>query len=56
MFLIILKTKKAKKICKHAVKKLSYLLRYFPDQYKPWQMCYKAVLENGGTLNYVPDC
>ena len=25
---------KTKKICKHAVKKLPYLLRYFRDQYK----------------------
>ena len=25
---------KTKKICKHAVKKLPYLIRYFPVQYK----------------------
>ena len=25
---------KTKKICKHGVKKLPYLLRYVPDQYK----------------------
>ena len=25
---------KTKKMCKHAVKKLHYLLRYVPDQYK----------------------
>ena len=41
---------------KHTVKKLSYLLRYVPDQYKTQQMCYKAILENGGTLESVPDC
>ena len=35
---------------KHAVKKFSYLLRYVPDQYKTQQMCDKAVLENGETL------
>ena len=35
---------------KHAVKKFSYLLRYVPDQYKTQQMCDKAVLENGKTL------
>ena len=46
-----LKTKKKKKLCKHAVKKLPYLLRYFPDQYKTQQMCEKGILENGGTLN-----
>ena len=41
---------------KHAVEKLSYLLRYVPDQYKTQQMCDKAILENGGRLNSVPDC
>ena len=40
---------------KHAVEKLPYLLRYVPDQYKTQQMCDKAVLENGGTFNSVPD-
>ena len=29
---------KTKKICKHAIKKLHYLLRYVPDQYKTQQM------------------
>ena len=42
-------------MCKHAVKKLLYLLRYVPDQYKTQQMCDKAILENGGTLESVPD-
>ena len=32
---------KNKKMCKHAVKKLPYLLRYDPDQYKTQQMCVK---------------
>ena len=39
---------------KHAVKKLPYLLRYVPDQYKTQQMCDKVILENGGTLK--SDC
>ena len=43
-------------MCKHEVKKLPYLLRYVPDQYKTQQMCDKADLENGGTLKSVPDC
>ena len=30
---------KTKKLCKNAVKKLSYLLKYAPDQYKTQQMC-----------------
>ena len=35
LFLIILKLKK---MCKDAVKKLPYLTRYVPDQYKIQQM------------------
>ena len=34
-----------KKLCKHSIKKLPYLLRYVPDQYKTQQICDKAVLE-----------
>ena len=29
---------KTKKMCKHAVKKLPYVLRYVPDQYDTQQM------------------
>ena len=47
---------KTKKMCKHAVKKLLYLLRYVPDDHKTQQMCDKAILENGGTLKSDPDC
>ena len=47
---------KTKKMCKHAVKKLPYLLRYFRNRFKPLQMCGKAVLENGGILKFLPDC
>ena len=43
-------------MCKHEVKKLPYLLRYVPDQYKTQQTCDKADLENGGILKSVPDC
>ena len=43
-------------MCKHAVKKLPYLLRYISHQYKTWDMCDKAILENDGTLYSVPDC
>ena len=35
---------KTKKIDKHAVKKLPYLLRYVADQNKAQQMCEKAIL------------
>ena len=47
---------KTKKISKHVIRKLPYLYWYVPDQYKPQQMCDKAILENGGTLNSVFDC
>ena len=42
-------------MCKHAVKKLPYLIRYVPDQCKTQQMCDKAILENGGTLKSLSD-
>ena len=43
-------------MCKHAGKKLPYLIRYVPGQYKTQQMCDKAILENGGTLKSVSGC
>ena len=41
---------------KHAIKKLPFLLRYVPEQYKTQQMCDEAILKNGGTLKLLPDC
>ena len=46
---------KTKKMCKHAVKELPFLIRYVPDQYKTQQMCDKTVVKNGGTLKFVPN-
>ena len=43
-------------MCRHAVKKLPYLLRFLPDRYKTQQMFDKVVLENDETLKSVPDC
>ena len=40
---------KIKKMCKHEVTKLSFVIRYVPDQYKIQQLCDKIVLGNGGT-------
>ena len=34
---------KTKRMCKHAVKQLRYLLRYFPDQYKIQQMIMQLI-------------
>ena len=47
---------KTKKMCKHAVKRLPVVIRYVSDQYKSQQMCDKAILENGGTLESVSEC
>ena len=35
---------KTKKMCKHVLKKLPFVIRYVPDQYKAQQMCVKAIL------------
>ena len=43
-------------MCKHAVKKLPYQLRYVPDRYKTEQMCDETTLENCGILNSIPGC
>ena len=43
-------------MCKHAIQKFPYLLRYVPDQYKAQQISDKSILENGGTLNSVTEC
>ena len=41
---------KTKKMCKHAVKKLLFLIRCFADHYKMQEMCDKTILENGVML------
>ena len=43
-------------MCKHAVKKLRFVIRYIPDWCKSQQMCDKAIRESGGTLESFPDC
>ena len=43
-------------MCKHAVKKLPFVIRYVPDRHTTQQICDKAIFENGGTLKSVPDC
>ena len=47
---------KTKKMRKHAVKKLYYLLRYVSNRYMIQQMYNEAVLENAWMLEYVLDC
>ena len=41
---------KTKKMCKHAVKKFPFGIRYVADRYKTQEMCDKVILENTGTL------
>ena len=43
-------------MCKNASKKLSFVIKYVPDQYKVKQMCDKVIIENGGMLGFIPDC
>ena len=38
------------KMCKHAAKKLSFLIKYLPGWYKTQQICAKVTLENGGMM------
>ena len=44
---------KTKKICKNAVKKLTFVIIYDPDQYKTQEKCDNAILENGGMLRLI---
>ena len=53
---LVLDHVKTKKMCKDAVKKLPYRRRYVPGKYKTQEIFDKAIQENGGTLNSVPDC
>ena len=39
---------KTNKMCKNAVKKLPFVIRYVPYQYVTHEMCHKVILENGG--------
>ena len=55
MLKFVLDPVKAKKMCKHVVKKLPDPLRYVNDQNKAQQKSDKAIL-NGGTLKSLPDC
>lgn len=44
------------KTCKNAVKKLLFLKRCFRDRYNTQKMFDQVILENVGTLMFVPDC
>ena len=42
-------------MCKHAIKILPFEIKYVPDWYETQNMWDKAILENGGTFESVPD-
>ena len=54
MFLITLKS--TKNMCKNAVKKFPFVIKYVPDQYKTNEICDKVIIENGRMLRFTPDC
>ena len=46
---------KTKMMCRHAVKKLLFLVKFFPDRYKTQGTRDKVILENGGMLMFILD-
>ena len=44
-----------KRMCKHVVKKLPFVIRSFPDQYKAQKMCDEAINTHLSTMEFVPD-
>ena len=46
---------KTKMMGKNVVKKLLFVVRYVRDQHKTQEICNKLILENGGTLIFLPD-
>ena len=41
---------KTKKMCKHAIKNLPFIIKYVPDLYKTQRVCNKDILENSRML------
>ena len=46
---------KTRKMSKHALKQLLFVMRYVPDDCKTQQVCDKVILGNGGMLESVSD-
>ena len=42
-------------MCNRGVPKFSFIIRYFLDQCRTQKICDKAILENGGPLESVPN-
>ena len=55
MFKLVLDNLKTKKMYKHTVKKLSFLVKYVPDRCKAQQLCDKVIIENDGMIMFIPD-
>ena len=47
---------KTKQMCKHAVKKLLFLIKFVPNRYKFQQMCDNAIDNYTHALGSVPYC
>ena len=47
---------KTKEMCKHAVKKLLFLIKFVPNRYKFQQMCDNAIDNYTHALGSVPYC
>ena len=48
---------KTRNMCKTAIKKLPFFIKYVPDRCKTQRMCRRKVItENGGMLMFIPNC
>ena len=43
-------------MCKHAVKKIPFVITYVPNQYRTQQMCDKAILESVLNVRKIKKC
>ena len=55
MFRLVIDNLKTKKMYKHTVKKLSFLIKYVPDRCKAQQLCDKVIIENDIMIMFMPD-
>ena len=55
MFRLVIDNLKTKKMYKHTVKKLPFLIKYVPDRCKAQQLCDKVIIENDGMIMFIPD-
>ena len=46
---------KTKNTRKNIVKRMPFITKYLPDQYKTKDVCDKVTIENDGMLGFIPD-